>query len=61
MTRLPCEWQQEFWKLGVHEVELLLCCVEHGGAAVERWGATAADKRYANPSTNPTKNLLARI
>jgi hypothetical protein len=40
------------WKLGVHAVELMFCCVEHGGAAVERWGSPAADERYANPLTN---------
>jgi hypothetical protein len=54
LPKLPWALMQESWKLGVHEVELLLCCVEHGGAVIVRWGAVAADKRYANPVTNPT-------
>jgi hypothetical protein len=38
----------------VHEVKLLLGCVEHGGAAIDRWGPWAADDMYVDLSTNPS-------
>jgi hypothetical protein len=59
MSRLPSAGLQESLKLGVDEVDMLLCCVEHGSAAIGKWGPAATDERYyANPVTNPAENLL---